>query len=243
MLAVKRGKVNNMELYGFDHTDGVLTSSRRCGTDKNRNWCLGARGADHFLIMIEVLEASLSNAKLGVGFVFAEHNMSEIAGQSRIPGTVCRIMPGSQEVKCGGDDCEVIKCEKLKSQSAKKVALEFVTIEDGTSRIFFRADNTSPVEMTSWFPCTSGRFKPCISVAAPRVKFKCDIVCLNAGEQLSAGLCASTLGHAMWESRRYTDMTVKTSDGDVIRCHRAVLAEGSPVCAAEWRDGLTARQN
>lgn len=222
-----------MELHRFSDVDGVLTPDACVGTGPDRAWGLGAGdGSTHFSIEIELVEGSF--AGFGVGILSADVSLQQVAASNN--SSAFRVMIEKQELIV---DTEVSKLGQALDDPPRLLRLECVV--GPHPGLFYSVNRQSLVELTHRFgkPIAPGAYNPCFSASASTFSFRCRVVHSARTSSRRASDFVARTGRALWDERLYTDVLVRTKDDQRIPCHRAHLAGGSPVFAAQlarWAD-------
>mmetsp|Transcript_17920 Transcript_17920/g.34992 ORF Transcript_17920/g.34992 Transcript_17920/m.34992 type:complete len:336 (+) Transcript_17920:87-1094(+) len=228
-----------MELHRFQEANGVITSDAQAGLGPDRCWCLSNTAAEPFGVEVELVEGSL--ATLSVGFADASKSLQELKTDT-VTG-VHRIVVADRIVYFPRGESNTYKelwKHMVEGVELRKVHWECMKI-DGSLKVFCGINEEGCINLTPYFGnLPEGPVKPLFSIASPLVSVRCRIVYSAQGSRLHSGLYLSRQGHALWGKRAFTDMSVHTLDDERIPCHRAILAEGSPVLVVElerWADG------
>jgi len=199
-----------------------------------RAWVLGSvEGKASFSMDVEVVEGDLSG--FGMGIVDDDASLNSLAAlvtaSDHCDFALYRAHFGSKclfalDAKCMFDNFNI--------DGARRVRMEFVA--GCNPRLLYTIDERPAIDVTSHLPkpLQPRSYKPCVSLNSPSLKFRCHIAWRHPKRTLEGAAFAWRASRGLWDRRRYADVVVRTSEGHQIPCHRALLAEGSPVFAAEF---------
>lgn len=138
-------------------------------------------------------------------------------------------------------DCRV---SGLDLTETRRIKLEYLAGED--PKLLYSVNNGIAIDVTAQLPrpLRAGAYKPCITIGDSSLRIKCSFTGRSLRGRLEGAAFAAKTSRDLWEQRKYTDVVVCATigDGRRIPCHRAQLAVGSPVFAAELERWTNAQQ-
>eukprot|EP00928_Gymnodinium_smaydae_P072479 TRINITY_DN55831_c0_g1_i1.p1 TRINITY_DN55831_c0_g1~~TRINITY_DN55831_c0_g1_i1.p1 ORF type:complete len:237 (+),score=24.07 TRINITY_DN55831_c0_g1_i1:70-780(+) len=236
-MATRRADVDPaMELHRVQHEDGVLTSHAVTeGLSINPGlaaWCPPAESGHAFSMDVTCIEASIPS--LGIGVLPTTVPLQRLVDalspteRSVFPWYRMYITADKLILYSFGEKSEMALTEKPSS----KIGLDFSPGK--TPRLSLRI-GTKVLDVSAQFPkaIEQADFKPCVIILSAGAKIRCNVMWRNVKRKLDNGAFVVNICRASWEARKYTDMVVITSDECSIPCHRAQLAQASPVFEAD----------
>eukprot|EP00927_Polykrikos_kofoidii_P067783 TRINITY_DN63228_c0_g1_i1.p1 TRINITY_DN63228_c0_g1~~TRINITY_DN63228_c0_g1_i1.p1 ORF type:complete len:335 (+),score=55.75 TRINITY_DN63228_c0_g1_i1:148-1152(+) len=224
-----------MELHKLRESGGILVPYTSVGRGSRKAVALGkACGQASFSLDVSFLEGEWAACTIGI--VSSDTSLETLMDVDSLPAcrelAWYRLSLGSSGRLAAFDGlCDFSELDLV---SASNIRMDFLS---GTApKLLYYVNDGPAVDVTNYLPKSlrPGEYKPCISIANPSLRVRCRISWRNAKRRLQGSAFVSRAIRGVWERRRYTDVVVRTADGHQIPCHRAHLAEGSPVFAAEF---------
>eukprot|EP00927_Polykrikos_kofoidii_P069534 TRINITY_DN65050_c0_g1_i1.p1 TRINITY_DN65050_c0_g1~~TRINITY_DN65050_c0_g1_i1.p1 ORF type:complete len:335 (+),score=42.62 TRINITY_DN65050_c0_g1_i1:50-1054(+) len=224
-----------MELHKLRETGGVLVPDMSVGRGCRKAVALGkACGRASFSLEVCFLEGDWAACTIGV--VSSDTSLQTLMDVDSLPAcrdlAWYRLSLGSAGRLAALDGlCDFSGLDLV---SASKIRMDFLAGD--SPKLLYYVNDGAAVDVTTRLPkvLRPGEYKPCISIANPSLRVRCRVVWRNPKRRLEGSAFVSRTTRGVWERRKYTDVVVKASDGHRIHCHRAQLAEGSPVFCAEF---------
>mmetsp|Transcript_115088 Transcript_115088/g.229200 ORF Transcript_115088/g.229200 Transcript_115088/m.229200 type:complete len:337 (+) Transcript_115088:76-1086(+) len=224
-----------MELHRLHEIAGVFIPQPNVGAGLDRAWAVGkAEGSQSasFVVDVDLLEDNTEGC--GIGIVPVDTTLQTLANL-QAPGdksnlAMYRLSLGSQVLDAFDTTS---RTHGLNLERVRRVRLEFVAGE--TPRLSYGINDAEIVDVTGKLPkpLQPGNYKPCISLSSPFTKIRCRVAWRNPKRRLEGAAFVARVCQQSWKDRKFADIAVRTADGRHIPCHRAQLAAGSPVFAAE----------
>jgi len=225
-----------LELHRLRDIGSTLIPDEDVSIGSSRAWVLAKpEGKGSFSIDVEFVVSDLRGFSIGITPVSTSLSMltNIHTAQDSCNLALYRIHFGNRSLYAFEDSRE-FDISQVTEGTVRRIRVEFIAGE--TPKLLYSLDNADSVDVTSYLPkpLLPGEYKPCISVASSAARFRCQTTWRKPKRMLEGSCFVSRTSRAMWHRRRYTDIVIRAADGEPIECHRAQLAEGSPVLAAEF---------
>jgi len=232
--------VGSLELHRIRDTGGTLVPDEDVGPSQNQAWMLAKpEGKGSFSVDVEFTEGDLKG--FSVGIVPLSTSLWQLPTNVSPPGVHCNVAVynidfGSKSLRAFEAVC---KFNIDADGGVRRIRVKFIAGE--TPQLLYSINDCAAVDVTKHLPkpLQPGEYKPFIGIGDPRARFRCHTTWRKPKRALEGAAFVSRTSRLLWQRRLYTDVTICVANGERIRCHRAQLAEGSPVLAAEldrWAD-------